>query len=272
MNSSAATAQADDKLLRVPLYRFWAPRYWLVWLSLLAIFILSRVLPYRGAMFVGRRLGRIAHFFSKRDKRIADVNVQICLPELSPQQRRDLVRKHFESLGCTLFETAYVWWARDSWLRSVIRIEGTEHLAAALRKGKGAILLSAHFTTLELGARSLALVGPTSLMYLTPQNPLIAEMSRRGLRTQSRASIAADQCAKCCANLKNKRRSVVCTDQRYNDKMSKIVPLFVIPLKQVATSRLAKISGAIVLPYFRNGWMMGRVWDANIISGAGQFR
>src|SRR5215831_3277261 len=151
MNSPAAIA-VDDKLLRIPLYRFLAPRYWLLWIALAFIFLGSR-LPYRAAMWIGRRIGRIAHFFSKRDKRIADINIRMCLPNLSDAERKDLIRKHFESLGCTLFETAYVWWARDEWLRKIIRIEGAEHLAAALAKGRGALLLSAHFTTLELGAK-----------------------------------------------------------------------------------------------------------------------
>lgn len=251
MNSPASPTLNDDKLLRVPLYRFLAPRYWLVWLALVSIFTLSRALSYRGAMFVGRSLGRIAHFFSKRDKRIADINIRLCLPELSKQERASLIRKHFESLGCTLFETAYVWWARDSWLRTIIRIEGTEHLSAALQKGKGAILLSAHFTTLELGARSLALVGPTSLMYMTPQNPLIAEMSRRGRARKAVQAIAADQVREVLRNLKNNITVWYAPDQRYTDKMSKIVPFFGQPAaSNVATSRLAKISGAPVLPYF----------------------
>jgi len=252
MNSPTPTnTDSDDKLLRVPLYRFLAPRYWLVWVSLVLIFVLSRALSYRGAMFVGRRLGRIAHFFSKRDKRIADVNIRLCLPELSLQERRALVRKHFESLGCSLFETAYVWWARDSWLRTIVRIQGTEHLAAALQKGKGALLLSAHFTTLELGAKALALVGPTSLMYMTPQNPLIAEMSRRGRARKAVQAIAADQVREVLRNLKSNISVWYAPDQRYTDKMSKIVPFFGHPAaSNVATSRLAKISGAAVLPYF----------------------
>ena len=38
-------------------------------------------------------------------------------------------------------------------------------------------MLSAHFTTLELGARALTLLGPTSIMYLTPKNRLVAELA-----------------------------------------------------------------------------------------------
>jgi Kdo2-lipid IVA lauroyltransferase/acyltransferase len=251
MNSPApATHAADDKLLRIPLYRFLAPRYWMLWLALGCVYLVS-CLPYRVAMSIGRALGRIAHFFSKRDKRIADINIRLCLPHLSDSERSALVHKHFESLGCTLIETAYVWWARDASLRKIIRIEGTEHLAAALKKGRGALLLSAHFTTLELGAKSLALVGPTSLMYLTPHNALLAEMSRRGRARKAVQAIAADQIRELLQNLKNNIPVWYAPDQRYTDKNSAVVSLMGQPAwSNIATPRLARISKTTVLPYF----------------------
>jgi KDO2-lipid IV(A) lauroyltransferase len=203
------------------------------------------------AMAIGRAIGRLAHSLSKRDKRIADVNIRLCLPHLNEVERSELVRKHFESLGSTLIETAYVWWASDDKLRKFVRIEGAEHLAQALTKGRGALLLSAHFTTLELGARSLALIGPTSLMYLTPQNPLIAEMSRRGRARKAVQAIAADQIRELLQNLKNNITVWYAPDQRYTDKNSAVVPLFGQPAwSNIATSRLARISKATVLPYF----------------------
>jgi Kdo2-lipid IVA lauroyltransferase/acyltransferase len=246
MNSTAS----PDKLLRIPLYRFLAPRYWPIWLALGMVFVVSK-LPYRAAMAFGRGIGRFAHRLSKREKRIADINIRLCLPELDAQQRAALAKRHFESLGCALFETAYVWWARDEWLRNFIRVEGTEHLAAALAKGRGALLLSAHFTTLELGAKALALVGPTSLMYLTPLNPLIAEMSRRGRARKAVQAIAADQIRELLQNLKNNVPVWYAPDQRFTDKNSAVVPLFGQPAwSNIATPRLAKISKATVLPYF----------------------
>jgi KDO2-lipid IV(A) lauroyltransferase len=249
MNSSAAT-DASEKLPRIPLYRFLGPRYWPIWLALGFVYLVSR-LPYRAAMSVGRAIGRVAHFFSKRDKRIADINIKLCLPNLSQTERKQLVRKHFESLGCTLFETAYVWWPRDEWLRKIVRIEGVEHLKAALAKGRGALLLSAHFTTLELGAKSLALVGPTSLMYLTPQNPLIAEMSRRGRAHSAVQAIAADQIRDVLQNLKNNVTVWYAPDQRFTDKGSAIVPLFGQPAwSNIGTPRISRIAKTTVLPYF----------------------
>ena len=239
-----------DKLLRVPLYRFLGPKFWLIWIAVGLIYFVSR-LPYPVTMAVGRAIGRLAHFFSKRDKRIADINIKLCLPELTDTERKQLIRKHFESLGCTLFETAYVWWPDDDWLRKIVRIDGVEHLQAARAKGRGALLLSAHFTTLELGAKSLALVGPTSLMYLTPQNPLIAEMSRRGRARKAVQAIAAEQIREVLQNLKNNVVVWYAPDQRFTDKGSAIVPLFGQPAwSNIGTPRVARISKTVVLPYF----------------------
>ena len=59
-------------------------------------------------------------------------------------------------------------------------------------------MLSAHFTTLEMGARALTLLGPTSVMYLTPKNALIAELSRRNRGRHTVRRSPATGCATCC--------------------------------------------------------------------------
>ena len=80
---------------RVPLYRFLSPRYWPLWLGLGLVRMLN-TLPLRWQMAFGRGLGRIAYALSRRDRRIADINVRLCLPGLTAQEREDLVRDHFE--------------------------------------------------------------------------------------------------------------------------------------------------------------------------------
>ncbi|MFL6550754.1 MAG: lipid A biosynthesis acyltransferase [Povalibacter sp.] len=235
---------------RVPLYRFIGPRYWGVWLGI-AVVRLVNLLPLPAQMWIGRRVGSLALAFSRRDRRTAQINIDLCLPELDPSTRRRLLREHFQSLGCALFETGLVWWASDERLKRLIRFEGIEHLQAALNDGRGALMLSAHFTTLEMGARGLTLLCPTSIMYLTPANALIAELSRRGRMRHTVQAISSDQIRDLLQNLKNNFPVWYAPDQRFTEKNSELVPFFGLPAaSNVATSRLAKISRAPVLPYF----------------------
>jgi KDO2-lipid IV(A) lauroyltransferase len=250
INEVMTTSPPPRDTDRVALYRFLGPRFWPIWLGLGLVRALN-VLPLPAQLAVGRALGRLAHRFARRDRRTASINIALCLPGLSEEEREELVREHFESLGCTLLETGLVWWASDKRLRQLIQFDGEEHLRAALKKGKGALMLSAHFTTLEMGARALTLLGPTSVMYLTPSNPLIAELSRRNRARHTVQAVTSEQIRELLQNLKNNLPVWYAPDQRYTGKNSELVPFFGVPAaSNVATSRLAKISGATVLPYF----------------------
>jgi KDO2-lipid IV(A) lauroyltransferase len=202
-------------------------------------------------MALGALFGGIAYLFAWRERHVSTVNIRLCLPELDARARRRLVRGHFTSLGRSLFETAIVWWASDRRLDQLVRVEGMEHLDDALKHGKGAILLSAHFTTLEMGARALCLQGPTAIMYQTPKNALIAELSLRRRAVHAARAISSTSVRDLLGSLKANLPVWYAPDQRDFGKSGAIVPFFGIPAAtNIATSRIARISGAPVLPYF----------------------
>ncbi len=235
---------------RTPLWRFAGPRFWPTWLGLGVVRVLDW-LPYRVQMLLGGALGLGAFLFARRERRIATLNVRMCLPELDASERRRLVRAHFASLGKSLFETALVWWASDQRLKKLIRIDGLDHLDAALAQGRGAILLSAHFTTLEMGARALCLPGPIAIMYQMPKNQLIAELSLRGRTRHAARAISSTNVRELLQSLKANLPVWYAPDQRDFGKSGAVVPFFGIPAAtNIATSRIARISGAPVLPYF----------------------
>jgi KDO2-lipid IV(A) lauroyltransferase len=221
-----------------------------MWLGI-GLLRLLILLPFRLQGTIARTFGRIAWCFAARERRIAAVNIRLCLPELGSRKSRRLIRRHFEALGCALFDTALVWWASDERLRPLIRLDGTEHLAQALARGNGAILLSAHFTALEMGARALCLHGPTAITYQTPQNPLIAELSLRARSRLALRAISSESVRELLQSLKDNLPLWYAPDQRDFGKASAMVPFFGQPAAtNVATSRIARITGAAVLPYF----------------------
>src|SRR5690606_15588010 len=104
--------------------------------------------------------GRLMHRIARERRGIARRNLELCFPELSEKDRERLVRAHFEALGASLIELALGRWASDARLLAMTRIEGVEHIHRALERGQGVILLSAHFTALEISGRVLTLNCP----------------------------------------------------------------------------------------------------------------
>ena len=73
-----------------------------------------------------------------------------------------------------LMEVPLAWWITPKQLAKLVRIEGAEHLHAAIARGKGVILLTAHFTSLELAGRTLLAVAPVKFLYRPTKNEVLA--------------------------------------------------------------------------------------------------
>ena len=104
-------------------------------------------------------------------------------PGLSPQDREDLVDRHCQSLGLGLYETANTWWSSDQKVHALAEIHGLENLRAALAKGRGAIMIGGHFTTIEIATRILGTV-VVNVLYRPTKNAVlsyrITSFSRHG--------------------------------------------------------------------------------------------
>jgi KDO2-lipid IV(A) lauroyltransferase len=65
---------------------------------------------------------------------------------------------------------------KDSYFKTLVKFEGTEHLKHALNQGKGVIALSAHLGNFPLMGARLAREGyPSSFVTRDPENPKIAK-------------------------------------------------------------------------------------------------
>jgi Kdo2-lipid IVA lauroyltransferase/acyltransferase len=236
---------------RTPLYRFGSPRYWPVWLALGIVRVLV-ALPYGAQLVAGRILGRIGLFLARERRGIAARNIALAFPALDPTARQDLVRRHFESLGMSIIETGMCWWADDRRLEGLAEVHGLEHIEAALAEGRGAIMLTGHFTTLDLGGRFLTQRAPVSAMYRPNPNPLFEEIMRRGRERSAKQAFSKHDVRAMIRGLRTNHLIWYAPDQAHKrGKYSAVVPFFGVPAPtNTATSVFARLGDAPVVPFF----------------------
>ncbi|WP_026289851.1 LpxL/LpxP family Kdo(2)-lipid IV(A) lauroyl/palmitoleoyl acyltransferase [Thioalkalivibrio sulfidiphilus] len=233
-----------------PPQSLWHPRHWPMWLGVGLLWAASHM-PWRWQIRLGEALGSLAWHLARSRRHVAQVNVDLCFPSLEPAARRELVREHFRAMGAALFETPFGWWADDRRLQPLAHIEGLEHLKTALEGGKGVLLLSAHFTTLEIAGRLLVPHQPFAAMYRPHENPVIEYCFRRNREHHCQRAIRRDKAKDVIRALRDNLVVWYAPDQAYKAKNSTIVPFFGVPAAtNNATARLAKISGAPVVPFF----------------------
>lgn len=226
------------------------PRYWGYWIAVALLWALSH-LPLSLQRAIGFRLGDLLHLLGRRRRRIARINVDLCLGQRSDTERGRLVHDHFRSAGFALFETALSWWGDDARLRKLARIEGLEHLEQALEQGRGVLLLSAHFTTLELAGRLLALFHPFAVMYRPHENPVIERLFARNRSRHFSRAIRRNDVKGLLRALKDNQVVWYAPDQGKGGRNSVVAPFFGEPAAtQTGTHRIARISGAPVVPFF----------------------
>ncbi|MBS0395101.1 MAG: lipid A biosynthesis acyltransferase [Proteobacteria bacterium] len=242
--------------------RLLAPRYWLTWLGLgLARLVL--LLPFRGVLATGRGLGRLARRLPLSFVDVARANIALCLPELDAAGREALLDRHFECLGIGLFESAITWWSDDRFIAAHSTVEGLEHLQAALARGRGAILLTAHFTPLQIGARIMNCRQPICVLYRPTKNELIARVSGGSFARNARKAILRDDVRGMITALKRNEIVWYASDQAYRNKGAEMVPFFGHPAAtNVFTPRLAQLTGAAVLYYSVERLPGARGWRA----------
>jgi KDO2-lipid IV(A) lauroyltransferase len=237
--------------MRAPAMRLelFLPKYWATWAGLCVLRGVE-LLPFPAQRRVGSALGLLIRCLPLAYVRIARRNIELCMPELPAKDRADLVDRHCNSLGMGLCETANTWWSSDRRVHALAQVQGLEHLQAALAKGRGAIMIGGHFTTIEIATRILGTVVPLNVLYRPTKNAVLSHIMLTSFMRHGKP-IPYDDIRSMIRALKNNEAVWYAPDQSYRNKGAAMVNFFGIPAATTtATSRLARISGAAVLTYF----------------------
>lgn len=229
--------------------RLWLPPHWPMWIGL-GLFRLVALLPWSVQRALARLLGVATFYLLPIRRRVVLINLRLCFPEKSPAEIRTLAREHYHSLALGLFETCRGWWsaARDL---PPHRVVGGEHLEQAIARGKGVVLLTAHFTTLELCARMMNERFALAVLYRDPNNAVLAAYMRRQREQHAKLAVHFDDLKGLIRALRAGHAIWYAPDQGKRTKLTEILPFFGIPaITNTATGKLAEMTGAAVVPYF----------------------
>lgn len=227
--------------------RFFSPRYWSTWL-LLGLMRLAASMPLKLLVALGGIGGEILYLLATERRRVAAINLAIAFPDAPRSTLRRLSRACFRNVSIGVLEIGFVWWAPDR-VRRLTEVRGLEHLQEAQDSGKGAMLLTAHFTCIEVGLAVLSVHATVQAMYKRPHNKLMDSFMQRH-RGEFTAIIAGHHSPiGLVKGLKRGHAMWYAPDQDFGGKDTVFVPLFGVDATALtAPSRIARMAEVPVMP------------------------
>lgn len=197
---------------------------------------------------LGKVLGVALQSVLRERRRIAARNLALCFPELGDAARARLLRAHFGAIGIGVFEFARAWWGSVEPLRRGISVAGLEHMQAARAGGRGVIVVSGHFTTLEVCGRLMCDHVPLAGMYRPHAQPAMEWAVRAGRARYAAAMFPKQDVRGAVRHLKRGGLLWYAPDQDPSRGEAVYVPFFGRPAHSLtSTHALARLSGAAVL-------------------------
>lgn len=211
-------------------------------------------LPRSMLLAIGRFVGLLAFKLDKKRRGIAVDNIKRAFDRsMTDEVARDTAKGAFKNLGMTALEFVKLPWLKRDDLNGYVELAGKENLDRALKKGRGTIILTAHFGNWELMGVALALYGyPMDVVVRSSDSPVF-EAFITWIRTQCGNIVVPKHRSmrRLLTTLKNNGSAGILIDQNVAHVEGVFVDFFGIP---ACTNRgpavLALASKATVLPTF----------------------
>lgn len=140
-------------------------------------------IPLEQGSRIGEIVGRWIYRFDSKHRTIAVDNLEHALG-IERSEAEATALRVFENLGKIFFEAAWLWTQPHKVIAPYFKIEGRENLERAYAKGRGALVLTAHFGNWELLAYIAYMTGyPIDVIYrpidFKPLDRLVTEKRAR---------------------------------------------------------------------------------------------
>lgn len=217
-------------------------------LALVLLWIL-RWLPPSWVAAMGQGLGTLLFHWGRR--RVTLINLRLCFPSLTGQERERIGRRVFQNLARATLDLGRLWYSPVKSAVANITLVDKHHFEA-WRREKPVIVLAPHFVGLDMGGARLSQEYPEVFsMYSAQKNKVFDQALRRARKRFNNATLVTRQqgLRPVLKALKDKRPFYYLPDMDFGAKDAVFVDFFGVKTATVtAMSRLAKITGAKVIP------------------------
>lgn len=231
------------------LLSFLQPRYWAVWFGASLLFLLA-LCPVSVRHFLGRKIGSWLYNKHKKRVNIVKTNIQLCFPELSPNEQEDFIKEHLQWYACGLIDYGFYLFASKKRLYKSIEIEGKQYLDQALAEEVPIILLLGHTVFLDFCPVKISQYYNAYCSYKTENNPVIDWLLAYGRCRYMHLLIPREAgMMRLTRNLKKNNMLVFLADEDLGKKYSEFAPFFGVQKATLnSAARLARLSKAKSFP------------------------
>ncbi|MFJ3046208.1 lipid A biosynthesis acyltransferase [Herbaspirillum chlorophenolicum] len=206
-------------------------------------------LPILGRL--GEALGSLLYMYMRPRRRITLINLRLCFPEKTEEERRQIARGHFQAYARSALERGILWWASEARLKRLIQVEPGVPFDT-INSGP-TILLCPHFVCLEIPGIALVLNSDYSVctIYARQQNKVVDDALLKGRsRFRPVTLLSREKGVKPIIRaMRDGLPFIMLPDMDFGIRDAEFVPFFGVPAATLtSTARIAAATGANVVP------------------------
>ncbi|HZY18901.1 MAG TPA: lipid A biosynthesis acyltransferase [Ramlibacter sp.] len=207
-------------------------------------------LPLRWVRALGWLLGWVLYLVVAKRRHVVKVNLDLCYPQWTEQERRALVPRVFIAFAQAWLDRSWIWHGRPDVVRDRVKLTGA---LSELEGREPTVIFWPHFVGMDAGWTALTLDSerPFMTIYTHQANPVVDAWILAGRQRfgQVRLFRRADGVKAVISALREGTPLCLLPDMNFGAEESIFVPFYGVPAATVPSlSRFARLGRAKVVP------------------------